>query len=285
MMPGRIKRIWSGLVDYANANLETDTEALLGFADCFEECIPWTARKREWEENQGITRSFKTKHRPIQNSKGFLADAANFQPDIRNLLAWLCNPKPSPDDTAHAVQFLRTHINHIQRNIFDDPRLEAAQIGLEPWKVGSKSCRMWWAHRTSTYQCMIDPICDFILKEHERFHDEEFETVRKDKSSLMVPIRICARPGCGKFIMPERTDRKKYCSDVCRASKDREERPDFKRCYQCLFRLENDLSAKKFAVIRKKLQTSTTQHNLQELETRWPKYAERVRKIRARANS
>jgi hypothetical protein len=285
MIPRRIKRIWRGLADFANANLETDADALRGFADCFEDCIPWLARKREWEENEGTTQTFKMGQRQIQDMNGFLSEAAKYQTDIRQLLAWLCNPKPSPEDTAHAVQFLRTHISHIQRNIFDDPHLEQSQLKMEPWNLKSKSCRMWWAHRTSTYQCMIDPICDFILREHERFHDDELERARKDKSSLMVPIRICARQGCGKFIMPERRDRKIYCSDLCRASKDREERPDFKRCYQCLFRLEHDLGTKKFAVIRKKLNTSTTQTNLQELETRWPKYAERVRKIRARANS
>jgi hypothetical protein len=52
---------------------------------------------------------------------------------------------------------------------------------------------------------MVDPICKFIADEVEAYHD--------GYSEHLVPIVICKREGCGKFVMPRRIGRKSLCDD------------------------------------------------------------------------
>ena len=198
------------------------------------------------------------------------------------MLRWLCNPSTHTKERTLAFTFLDTHAEHIKFTR-GDPEFDSSDSdSLRYWSSSGKP-KDDFPHRSLSYADIVDPICDFILLEHEGYHDEQFQRARRGKPNVLVPIRICEREACGKFIMPERVDRRKYCSDICRASKDREGRPDFKRCYQCLWRLENELEQGKRAVVRKKLSRPTTQRNLRELEKRWPKHANRVKTLRQRA--
>jgi hypothetical protein len=57
------------------------------------------------------------------------------------------------------------------------------------------------------------PICKFIF-------DYVDDQRKKD-----LPIRICKRPGCGKFILPERVGRKEFCSSLCGSRLAQEKNP------------------------------------------------------------
>lgn len=277
-MTNRIKRIWRGLVVYANANLQSDSGTLAVLADTILECMPWSTKTATFEYVAELARSYKTEPTG-RTADWFREKAIGYQPEIRRLLSWLCDPKQGKDCRPAAFDFLTTHMEHIGFTradpAFDPTRPESTRY----WKSDGEP-KDDFPHRTLRYEDLADPICDFILNEHERYHDEEYERARKSKFTGIAPIRFCDRPACDNLFMPERLGRKKYCSDVCRASRDQEERPDFKRCYQCLYRLEGLKKSGKMAVLRKRLKKPTTEKNLHELETRWPEYAERVRKIR-----
>ena len=59
----------------------------------------------------------------------------------------------------------------------------------------------------------MGPICKFILE----YVDDPRE---KD-----LPIQICKRPGCGKFILPDRVGRKEFCSSLCGSRLAQEKKP------------------------------------------------------------
>jgi len=80
------------------------------------------------------------------------------------------------------------------------------------------------------YEDIADPICDFILNEYQRYRDGEYREP--------VPILVCTNPDCGKLVMPKRIGRKAFCSDECKAAKQRREIPQHEQTdYQWLYRL------------------------------------------------
>jgi CGNR zinc finger len=51
-----------------------------------------------------------------------------------------------------------------------------------------------------------------------------------------LPIRVCKRPGCDRFIVPERIGRKEYCSPKC-GSRDHRPAAEENKDYIWLYRL------------------------------------------------
>jgi hypothetical protein len=72
-----------------------------------------------------------------------------------------------------------------------------------------------------TYATIASPLCKFISDQIERYHVGELSLIEA------IPIRACKRKGCEKFILPQRTGRKDYCSDKCRARDYQHNRTDW----------------------------------------------------------
>jgi hypothetical protein len=176
-----------------------------------------------------------------------------------------------------AAEFLHTHLSHIQSEQAD-PKFDETQLEtFSYWeqKGTPRACMLiGQLHRALAYKDIIDPICDFILTEHERTHQTE------PPQRELVPIRVCKRPGCGKFIMSERKDLRKFCDDSCRAlnqgqSKSLEE----KSSYMMLWRLKG----KSIGTLRQELEKPQMKQRLAEIEARFLKLAPKVNALRARA--
>jgi hypothetical protein len=269
MLDRRTKQIWRGLVDYANADLESNTNALKNLAGTLFESMPWMARNPlgladyakaaslESDRNErrdlardlagGIYISNQVKlsvQRPLNftdvpemiavqlnpdalqkineakqqamspssKTEKELADqfrqqAAEYQLQLRRLLAWLSDPKRNAADRPLAFEFLNEHMRHI---VFErgDPA-----FGLEEEQfrffTPAGNLKDDFPHRTLFYKDIADPICDFIYREHELGRD--------------APIHICKRPGCGNLVV--RFKKKEYCcTSLC--NKERQKRED-----------------------------------------------------------
>jgi hypothetical protein len=86
----------------------------------------------------------------------------------------------------------------------------------------------------------------FVLNEYQKYRNEEYK--------YPVPIFLCGNPNCGKLVMPRRIGRKTFCSDECKAAKQRLEIPQGEQTdYQWLYRLSKKKSeGAKRAELRRK---------------------------------
>lgn len=121
--------------------------------------------------------------------------AAAHQGDVRKLLTWLCTHGQVPsafDFGLTPVQFLNANAHGVKWQIedFDEPDDPAAP----------------YFYQSEEYDSLLSPICEFLVGQ-----------VSGPKSDD-IPVRICERAGCGRFMLPERKGRKRYCSNLCRAT-------------------------------------------------------------------
>jgi hypothetical protein len=218
------KKIWRGLVDYANApNLESNPELSNNFAQTLSECIPWMARTAFDEDVPAMIASrtnrevlfgqvggkqvwlcFKSEE---QLANQFRQQAIEYQPRVRQLLTWLSDRKQNAQDRSHAFAFLREHMKHIefQRG---DPAFAPEEEQDRYFTTGG-DLKDDFPHRTLFYKDLADVVCDFVQKEHELGRD--------------VPIRICKRPGCGKLVAQFK--KREYCRTAL-CDRERQRRDD-----------------------------------------------------------
>lgn len=213
-MPGSSnKKIWRGLVDYANAlDLEIHAEALKSFAATLFNCMPWMARtdfgfndvpemiaqqlksdvlaNLNWGKGSAPWLFFKSEQE-LENQ--FRRQAIEYQPKVQRLLTWLCDQEKNHQDKPHAFAFLREHMKHIEFQRGDPafaPNEEQFRYFTEEGELKDD-----FPHRTLFYKDVADVICDFVQKEHELGRD--------------VPIRICKRLGCGRLVAQFK--KREYC--------------------------------------------------------------------------
>jgi hypothetical protein len=221
------KKIWQGLVDYANAlDLETDAEVLKSFAATLFDCMPWMARtafgfndvpemiaqqiKPDTLQNlnSGKERAtwlyFKSEQQ-LENE--FRQQAVAYQPQVRQLLTWLSDREHNAQYKPHAFAFLREHMKHIefQRG---DPSFAPQEEEFRYFTMGG-DLKDDFPYRTLFYKDVADVICDFVQKEHELGRD--------------VPIRICKRPGCGNLVTQFK--KREYCR-IASCDRERRKRDD-----------------------------------------------------------
>jgi hypothetical protein len=112
---------------------------------------------------------------------------------LRTLLMWLCTECPAAIEieSLTPVGFLDKHAHEVERKLVD---CEGMSGGITP--------RLKYDVQ---YRSLLAPVCAFLIKEIEALFWEP------------LPIGICKKPGCGRFILPKRRGRKLYCSDQCRA--------------------------------------------------------------------
>lgn len=186
-----------------------------------------------------------------------LSQASAYRGSVDALLRFLCSAKSEERDMLgqQAIGFLDEHTQHIGgmrlKEVCYDPadaeKLNYTPAELERFK--EEHDRYWadWKNSplgiltpSKEYRDIADPICDFVLSEYQESRNREQS--RKDrKPRPTVPIFVC--PNCKKLVMPERTGRKKYCSDCsdrARAEKYRQKAPsDENKDYQWLYRLRH----------------------------------------------
>jgi hypothetical protein len=264
----KIRRIWAGLVSYANGATTKPGEIRRIIADC----MPWVAAVEPF----GLLD-------PIWPDENLLRQAAEYRPSIDALLRWLCSAKSEERDKldGQVLSFLREHTQHIGgmrlKEVFYNPadveKLNYTPAELEHLKEVHD--RYWadWKNSplgiltpSKEYYDIADPICDFVLSEYQKSRNREQS--RKDKKPVpVVPIFVCPNPACKKLVMPERTGRKKYCSDCsdhARAEKYRKKAsPNENRDYQWLYRLKH------------------TESTLRKVRLRDPKVRGRLKEIKA----
>jgi hypothetical protein len=217
MLNSANRKIWRGLVDYANAgDLESDSKAFNCLAQTLSECMPWMARtafeedvpamivlRTNPKDSLGRVALWPWSKSAEQLATQFRQQAIEYQPQVRQLLTWLSDRSKNEKDRPGAYAFLREHTIHVEF-AHGDPAFAPDEEQDRYFTTGGE-LKDDFPERTLSYKDLADVICDFIQKEHE---------LRRE-----VPIRICERPGCGNLVIQFK--KRKYCrTPVC----DRERR-------------------------------------------------------------
>lgn len=240
-MSSHTKRIWLGLVNYANS--AANGIDINGLRQTLAACAPWYA---------------------VKNWLGFgslsvfdvaFEDAVKYQGSIRTLLRCFCRGKRTDGKvTFDAFGFLREHMQHIKWDFAEVSVIEELKeyYSSEELEHFQEESRRYWAGfqkgdsplgictPTKEYYDLADPICDFLLTEYQKYRQREYS--RKDKKlPPPVPIFIC--PVCDNLVLAERVGRRKYCancSDKARARSYLEKAsPEENKDYQWLYRLQH----------------------------------------------
>jgi hypothetical protein len=218
------KKIWRGLVDYANAtDLESNPETLSNLAQTLFECMPWMTRTA-FDEDVPAMIALRTNREVLFGQVGekqvwllfkseeqlanqFRQQAIEYQPQLRQLLTWLSDRKQNAKDRSQAFAFLREHTKHIE--------FQRGDPAFAPEEEQGRYFTMWgdlkddFPHRTLSYKDVADVICDFVQKEHELERD--------------VCIGICKRPGCGNLV--PQFKKREYCRTAL-CDRERQKRDD-----------------------------------------------------------
>jgi hypothetical protein len=202
-----------------------------------------------------------------------------YQPQLRRFLTWMCEPQKHPDLSTEAINFLAKHARGVDIRPGDsDANFDDSSADYNPV----------YYHKTVQYQSVMSPICKFIFDRIERYHDwldripgkkvkrhrDNEDEIAREKA---IPIRICDRPGCGRFLIPQRIGRKKFCSKKCLVAQPGRTGKENKD-YMWLYRRETE----RRAVVRSKLKSPKNEQRLTRIEKDWPDLAGRVKKLRQR---
>jgi hypothetical protein len=282
IMDTRTKRVWNGLVNYANG---TATNAQL--RSTVADCMGWVSAIAPF----GLLLGWMNDHE-------LAIQAAEYRPAVDRLLRFLCSGPNSEERKSlrsQAKRFLNEHGQHIGGiNLVEVSYNEKSLQNFnytpaELKRFKEQSDRIWESAQyrrrgedrltgtnmlplgiyvpTKDYQDLADPICDFLMSEYQKYLDKYLEYSRRDKEPApVVPIFVC--PRCNKLVMPERTGRKQYCSDCtdqARTEKYRQKAPAGEgRDYQWLYRLsKKDTGSRKVF-----LRNQKNQARLREVKSR-----------------
>jgi hypothetical protein len=279
----RTRRIWAGLVSYANGTA-TPTMIRATVVDC----AGWIAATMPYDVIDPM---------PMEKELSKVV-AETYRPFIETLLRFLCSGPKSEERRslkAPALEFLREHGEHITGRVFREAYFSEKHLQnlnytpdeLENFKIRTKrifnQAQYETYHRGQSkqvgddslplglllpsrgYKDLADPICDFLLAEYEKYLN--LDVSRKDKNPApLVPIFVC--PRCNKLVMPQRVGRRQYCSecsDLARAEKYRQKAsPDEGRDYAWL----NRLSHLEPGVRKARLRKQEVQKRLSEIKSR-----------------
>jgi hypothetical protein len=268
-MNDRTKRIWRGLVNYANA--APAAIDIAEFRRTVAACMPGDVLPMWHGSGLGLL-----------DREDLVAEAAiRYQSQIQALLRWLITGKPNDRDDLFRAGFglLREHMQHIKwvfneanpipkdrssvdfasntereveqnsiarkdlEELYSTADIERFEIATRKywagWKAGDSPLGIWTPAKD--YEDLADPICDFLLTEYQKYRDRDPSRLDR-RPPPAVPIIIC--PKCDQFVMPQRVGRKQACtncSDQVRREKKRQKDLPFERTdYQFLYRLKRD---------------------------------------------
>lgn len=260
----RETRIWNRIIDYVNADLSADTEVYVNLLKVIRELTPGSTEFGGSQEFSGI----KFYISDLANSslkKDFRSLAVHYQQPLRNLLLWLCRPKSHVELREDALRLLEfgAHGESWSIDLSENPLDKPGWGDFDE----EKERPVLYFVKEVKYASIAGPICKFIF-------DYVDDQRKKD-----LPVRICKRSGCGKFILPERIGRKEFCSSLCGSKVAQANKPQqLKAAYAWVHRLGKEPKAP----LKLKLQKIRVKIRLREIETRWPVLREKVQGIRAR---
>jgi hypothetical protein len=281
-MDEKTRRIWAGLVGYANG---TATAALIRAT--IADCMGWIAATMPSDVFD-----------PMLVEGDLSKQAEAYRPSVEILLRFLCSAPRSEERNslrAAALDFLRQHGEHIRgrvfreayfaeehlrnlnytpdelenlkkqtKRIFNRAQYEIYHRG-QPTLVGEDSLPLGLLIPSRGYEDLADPICDFLSSEYEKYLNSEVN--RKDKKAApLIPLFVC--PSCKKLVMPKRVGRRHHCSecsDQARAEKYRQKAsPNEGKDYAWLYHLLRQESDTRKARLRQQ----KVQQRLGEIKSR-----------------
>ena len=189
--------LWARIVRYANADFaeERPEELYENLEELISLCTLW-ATKRDPTEFKVEFKASGTQ--PVQETLSRFA--LQEQPNIRRVLRWLCAPNEDLKLANDALSFLWGQVEGIKRAVTLNETFD------ETGKHGNPV--LYW--KRLKWKGSLGAVYEFIWNRIERYNEEE------DEFREIIPLGICERPGCNKFMVLERKGRKRFCSDNCR---------------------------------------------------------------------
>jgi len=209
MLTIKTKDIWKGLAAYASDGVIDEG----GLRATVLACLPVTS-KQAFGFVDGVV-----------DSREFPAAAAKYQGAIRNLILGLCAGSLGTE----GFKFLTEHLGHVKMTVDEVPapgsegseKYYAAGV-LKPWPLGA------YGALSMDGEDIVDPLCDFIMKECER--------ARAEGSRL--PLFICDL--CKRIFVPDRMKAtNRFCSPGCGTRLHNRENRNERTAEQFLRRLAN----------------------------------------------
>jgi hypothetical protein len=256
--PNRERHIWERILGYVNAELPTDAKAYEALFEALFALMPEFSAVRNTLGQYEFSRD-DLASRTGQNL--VISQALDQQQGLRKLLLWLCKPKSHPELRVEALRLLEAgaHGEHWWIDYGQDPVAD-----FDPNFDEKTGHPLLYFVKQLEYTSIVSPICKFI-----------FDYV--DDPPKGLPIRVCERPGCSKFMLPQRAGRKEYCSVKC-CSLANKKSPKEVRDYMFLYRLEKESKG----VLQAKLKTPEVKSRLHQIESRWPNLCDKLKGIRER---
>ena len=196
--------VWRGIADFANADLAGNQEALRAVDRLVRKCTPGFP---SWDDTDSIADLIGKPANGQTLDQRFEQKAVEAQPILRLLLRWLARPQEKtliPIDNVIGRPVMMVHPVDILNGELSSTYLQKPSSDTDFGETPGNGSYPFYFERVVKFHSLLGPICNFIVKE-------------ADDSIEQAPVRICEREGCGKFTVPERTGRKKFCSDQCRA--------------------------------------------------------------------
>jgi hypothetical protein len=252
MLTTKTRMIWQGLTAYANA-ARVDEARL---RETILSCLPVTAYQT-W----GFV------DRVLNNPHEFPLEAQKYREPIKDLLMDLV----FGDVKSERFKFLIEHCKHVTLTLDEVPVADSADEqfyslagGLKPSPLGI------WA-RSMDGKDIVDPLCDFILRECERVRE----------SGERLPIFRCSNPACENLFVPMRvklTAANRFCGTDCKDAFNNRENSRERTSEQFLRRL----AAKPPSSIRRKFGDKLFEKRYEEHKTKARgRSAIHIRKIEA----
>lgn len=264
----KTRDIWAGLITFANANLP-DEEATCALAKAvYGAMLPSTreAAKAGWQKYQegerrgligliehpdatygdfsdpawlpslvgylnGKDEPFPGDAEPTSAFSLINQQALKLQPKIRILLRYFCEaPKFDIQNplVLEACDFLWAHETHARLIKIPPQEREFIDKSRTSFKRRTGRKRLYPYMNARWYNCMVDPICEFFNNQLEEYY--------AGNTAQLVPVVICSRAGCDKFVMPQRIGRRMYC-DGCKDKHHNSEYKELRRDQKWLYRL------------------------------------------------
>lgn len=203
----RIRLIWKGLVRFANECMTSDTKGIMGIFALRATLALCVYDDREFDEMSGEVFQLEVfedvyslqKKKRLSPEQAFSLIAEEFQPQLRQMLAWVADPnRLSIEERQAAFGFL---IEHSEQQLLPH-EYELNDRFDETGSVGSP-IYFWKSPRI--FESIAAPVARFIFGRLELFHEGQIEL---DEA---VPVVLCKREGCETLSIARRRTRD-FCS-------------------------------------------------------------------------
>ena len=199
----RERLIWQGIVDYANGDFTSPESSLEPLKILLSRCMGELELGSGWREVIEVQRGA-TRDRKKQMEESLRYWAAHHHSDLKKVLLWLSAPRENGSLGEAAVQLLQKHTEGISWAL--------GPTYAEFDETGANGVPAFYYRHLSSCWSIMSAICAFLCNRIDQFQDGDLDLLEA------IPVRICDRPGCGRFKLPERQRDACYCSNKCRSA-------------------------------------------------------------------